>query len=125
MKRIQAWAKHYKRELTAVAYALKHKETPWYAKVLAMVVVGYALSPIDLIPDFIPVLGYLDDLLIVPLGIALTVKMIPSEVFEQCREQAENQPLEKGRHIVAAVVIIGLWTILLLWVTNLLFHWIN
>ena len=70
--------------------ALKRKETPWYAKVVAGLTVGYALSPIDLIPDFIPVLGYLDDLIILPALVALTVRMIPQEVMAQCRAEAEG-----------------------------------
>lgn len=123
--RVQAWAKHYKREITAIMYALKHEKTPWYAKVLAVIVVGYALSPIDFIPDFIPVIGYLDDLLLLPLGIALTIKLIPKDVFEQCREQAEKQPLEKGRHLLAAAVILSFWLLLILWIANHFFHWVQ
>ncbi len=75
-------------DVPAVFLALKHRKTPWYAKMAAAVVVLYALSPIDLIPDFIPVLGYLDDLVILPALIALTVKWIPAGVFAECRENA-------------------------------------
>ena len=77
-----------KTDIPAVFLALKHKKTPWYAKITAATVVMYALSPIDLIPDFIPVLGYLDDLIILPALIALTVKLIPGETFSECREKS-------------------------------------
>ncbi len=83
-------AKKLKTDVPAVFLALKSKQTPWYAKIVAVIVVVYALSPVDLIPDFIPVLGYLDDLIILPALIALTVKLIPKEVFAKCREQAEG-----------------------------------
>ena len=81
-------AKKLKTDIPAVFLALKRKETPWIAKVLSTVIVVYALSPVDLIPDFIPFLGYLDDLIILPALVALTVKLIPKDVFEKCREDA-------------------------------------
>ena len=83
-------AKQLKIDIPAVFLALKRKETPWYAKLLAGVTVGYALSPIDLIPDFIPVLGYLDDLILLPALVALTVRLIPADVMTQCRAEAEG-----------------------------------
>ena len=83
-------AKQLKIDIPAVFLALKRKETPWYAKLLAGVTVGYALSPIDLIPDFIPVLGYLDDLILLPALVALTVRLIPADVMAQCRAEAEG-----------------------------------
>lgn len=79
-----------KTEIPAVFLALKHKKTPWYAKVFAALTVAYALSPVDLIPDFVPVLGYLDDIIILPLLIAVTVKLIPEEVFDICRRESEG-----------------------------------
>ena len=79
-----------KREIHALYLACRHPDTPWYAKLCALLVVGYALSPIDLIPDFIPVLGYLDDLLLLPLGIALVLRMIPEPVLNECRAQAKQ-----------------------------------
>ncbi|MEL7605355.1 MAG: YkvA family protein [Sedimentibacter saalensis] len=90
-------AKQLKKDIPAVFLALKKKDTPWYAKVLAALTIGYAFSPIDLIPDFIPVLGYLDDVIILPLMIAATVKMVPTEIFEQCRIESE-QHWEEGNH---------------------------
>ena len=83
-------AKKLKTDIPAVFLALKRRETPWYAKLLAGVTVAYALSPIDLIPDFIPVLGYLDDLIILPALVALTIRLIPAEVMAQCRAEAEG-----------------------------------
>ena len=83
-------AKQLKTDIPAVFLALKKRETPWTAKLLAAVTVGYALSPIDLIPDFIPVLGYLDDLILLPALVALTVKLIPVEVMAACRAEAEG-----------------------------------
>ncbi len=83
-------AKQLKRDIPAVFLALKRKDTPVIAKVLAGITVGYALSPIDLIPDFIPVLGYLDDLILLPALVALTVKLIPQNIMRECREKSEN-----------------------------------
>jgi len=79
-------------EIATLSLALHHPRTPWYAKVIALAVVAYAVSPIDLIPDFIPVLGYLDDALVLPLGLWLTRRLIPTEILSECRTQAEAQP---------------------------------
>jgi uncharacterized membrane protein YkvA (DUF1232 family) len=81
MSRLKQWARIIKRDVHAVYLAARDPRTPWYAKLLAACVAGYALSPIDLIPDFIPVLGYLDDVLIVPLGILAVMKLVPAEVM--------------------------------------------
>ncbi len=93
MKALERW-KRRAGQLRVEAYALylacKDPRVPWYAKALAAAVVGQALSPIDLIPDFIPILGYLDDLLLVPLGIALALKMIPQAVLDECRGKAQE-----------------------------------
>ncbi|MEF9918401.1 MAG: DUF1232 domain-containing protein [Eubacterium sp.] len=83
-------AKNLKTDIPAVFLALGRKETPLPAKILAAITVAYALSPIDLIPDFIPVLGYLDDVILLPMFIALTIKMIPAEIFAECCQQSEN-----------------------------------
>jgi uncharacterized membrane protein YkvA (DUF1232 family) len=107
------WARALKRETYTLYLAYRDPRTPWYARVFAALVVGYAFSPIDLIPDAIPVLGYLDDLILVPLGAALALKMIPAEVLAESREKAEaamrnGKPLNR----VAAVVIVILWILL-------------
>ncbi len=90
MRNLKERAKKLKTDVPAVFLALKEKETPWYAKIIAAVVVVYAFSPIDLIPDFVPVLGYLDDLIILPALIAWCIRCIPKEVFEGCRTRAEG-----------------------------------
>ncbi len=99
-----------KTEVYALYLAYNDPRVPWYARILAVFVVGYALSPIDLIPDFIPIIGYLDDLILVPLGIVLVLKMIPQEVMDECREKARAVML-KGKPVnwIAATVIVGIW----------------
>ena len=104
-------AKKLKRETFTLYFAYRHPEVPWYAKVLCACIVAYAFSPIDLIPDFIPVLGYLDDLLIVPFGVWLSFKMIPEAVLTECRKQAEVA-MEKPTNWIAAAVIVLFWLLL-------------
>jgi uncharacterized membrane protein YkvA (DUF1232 family) len=102
-----------KRETYALYLAARHPRTPWYAKLFVAAVVAYAVSPIDLIPDFVPVLGYLDDLILVPLGIAVAIKLIPPEVLAECRVRAEEATANgKPTSRVAAIVIIGIWVVL-------------
>lgn len=116
MKRLESWkqrAEQLKREVYAICLAYKDPRVPWYAKIFAACVVAYAFSPIDLIPDFIPVLGYLDDLLLVPLGIYLVLKMIPDEVMAECREKAQVMMSHNGpTNWIAAGVTIAIWIIL-------------
>lgn len=115
--RLKGRARSIKRDTHAVYLACRDPRTPWYAKVLAGVVVAYALSPIDLIPDFIPVLGYLDDLIIVPFGIALAVKMIPDAVLVDCRAMAQIASERPGDRRAAAVIV-AIWlatAALLIW----------
>ena len=100
-------------ETYALFLAVRHPATPWYAKLLAAAVVAYAISPIDLIPDFIPVLGYLDDLFLIPLGIGAAIWMIPPQVLAECRERARNESLHAtSSGGIAAIVVIGIWLIL-------------
>lgn len=106
--KLRAWARGIKRDLHAVYLAARDFRTPWYAKVLALCIAGYALSPIDLIPDFIPVLGYLDDLIIVPLGIMAVVRMIPPEVMAEHRAAAVLAA-ELPASRTAALVIACIW----------------
>ena len=103
-------ARFLKRETFVLYLACRDPRTPWYAKALAGAIVAYALSPIDLIPDFVPILGYLDDLLIVPAGIALAVRMIPEPVLADCRARAaqiEARPTDRR----AAAVIVAIWIV--------------
>ena len=105
------WAGRLKAETYALYLAYRDPRVPLYAKVFAALVVGYAFSPIDLIPDFIPILGYLDDLLVVPLGVALAVRMIPGDVLSESRQRAREM-VERGERPVsrtAAAVIVALW----------------
>ena len=102
--------RHLKGETFALYLAARHPGTPWYAKAFVAGVVAYAFSPIDLIPDFIPVLGYLDDLILVPLGIAIAIRMIPPAVLAECRVRAQAMMADgKPTSRIAAIVIIGIW----------------
>ena len=102
-----------KNETYAIYLACKDSRVPWYARALAAVVVAYALSPIDLIPDIVPVIGYLDDLILVPLGIALVLRMIPPDVLAECREKAETvMARTTPTSRIAAVVVVTIWLLL-------------
>lgn len=106
-------ARHLKAETFALYLAARDPRTPWYAKLLVAGIVAYAFSPIDLIPDFVPVLGYLDDLILIPMGIALAIKLIPHSVLAECRTRA-NETIQKGKPVsrVAGVVIVVIWLVL-------------
>jgi uncharacterized membrane protein YkvA (DUF1232 family) len=108
--------------IPAIFLALGKKETPVWAKILAWLTVAYALSPIDLIPDFIPVLGYLDDLLILPVLVTLTIKLIPKDVFDQCLEQSKNIWKEgKPSRWYFSIGIVILWIIIIFIILKFLF----
>jgi uncharacterized membrane protein YkvA (DUF1232 family) len=123
LSRIKTWALALRRDAHAIYLASRDPRVPWYVKILAVAIAGYALSPIDLIPDFIPVLGYLDDLIIVPLGIWLVVALIPEEVMHEYRAMARaeaQRPVSKA----AAIIIVALWisgAALLGWIAFV--HW--
>ena len=107
-------ASSLKRDIPAVFLALKAKETPALAKIMAFLTVAYALSPIDLVPDFIPVLGYLDDVLVLPALVALTVKLIPKDIFERYRQEADGMWKEgKPKKWYYAVPIVLLWALII------------
>lgn len=124
---IRNWARRIKEDTLALYLAARHPDTPWLARLLIAGVVAYALSPIDLIPDFIPVLGYLDDLILLPLGIALAIRLIPASVMTACRESARTT-FEGQRPVnrKAALIIILIWltatTVIGLWVYRTLYH---
>ena len=106
--RIKAWARDLKRDSHAIYLAARDPRVPWYTKALAIAVAAYALSPIDLIPDFIPVVGYIDDLILVPLGIWLVVRLIPDDVLAECRAKASaagRRPISRA----GMVAIVALW----------------
>jgi uncharacterized membrane protein YkvA (DUF1232 family) len=112
------WASRLKLEIYALYLAYQDPRVPWYARLFAAGVAAYAFSPIDLIPDPIPILGYLDDLILVPLGIVLALKMIPPAVMVECREKAQAA-LNQGKptNWVAAGVIVAIWLLLAVGVT--------
>lgn len=111
--KLRQWARNLKRDILTLYLAARDRRVPWYAKLVAGFVVAYALSPIDLIPDFIPVLGYLDDLILLPLGIALAVRLIPPDLLEEHR-QAASLMATRPTNRVGAIVIVVFWLIILL-----------
>jgi uncharacterized membrane protein YkvA (DUF1232 family) len=127
ISRLKARARELKTEVFALYAAMRHPRTPWYAKLLIVAIVAYALSPIDLIPDFIPVLGFLDDILLLPLGIVLAVKMIPPEVMRECRANAGTAAggaTRIGRAGAAAIVLLWIVAIVLvaMWARSAFAH---
>lgn len=118
---IKRWAKRIKRDAVMLWFARRHPDTPFLAKALCFIAVAYALSPIDLIPDFIPVLGYLDDALLLPAMIWLAVRLLPAQVIETCRAQAEqwmtDQQAKPTSYVGAAAVIV-------VWLTVLYLFWL-
>jgi uncharacterized membrane protein YkvA (DUF1232 family) len=116
LQRLKRWAATLKREVMALWFVSRDPRTPWYAKLLTMLIVAYALSPVDLIPDFIPVLGYLDEVILLPLGISLVLHLVPAEALADARAKAQSwvetrQP--QPRAWIAAAVIVLIWTALL------------
>jgi uncharacterized membrane protein YkvA (DUF1232 family) len=115
--RWKRWARELRTQSYALYFAMKHPRVPFPAKLLAASVAAYAASPIDLIPDFIPVLGYLDDLIIVPLGVALVIRLIPAEVWAECRAKAERTTAEtKLLARAGAAAIVTVWMIVIVFV---------
>jgi uncharacterized membrane protein YkvA (DUF1232 family) len=106
--RAREWATAMRRETVAVGLAIRDPRTPWVARVVGALVLAYAASPIDLIPDFVPILGLLDDLLIVPGGLWLTVLLIPREVLEEARARADHE-LRERHSVLAAVFVVAAW----------------
>jgi len=122
MQRLKNWAATLKREVMVLWFACRDPRTLWYARVLTMLIVAYALSPIDLIPDFIPVLGYLDELILLPVGIYLVLKLVPAQALADARARAQSwvesrQP--KPRNWIAAALIVLVWVVVL-WAAFLL-----
>jgi len=112
LDRLRQWARALKHQTMTLWFCYRHPRTPWLAKTMAIIVVAYALSPIDLIPDFIPVLGYLDDVILLPLGIWLALRLMPPEVLDESRSKARQWQDNQGQrpvNRVAAVVIVLLW----------------
>jgi len=124
--RIKAKAREIRKEAFALSIAYRHPDTPCYAKVFAALVVAYAFSPIDLVPEFIPVLGYLDDLILVPLGVTLALKMIPKPVLEEAHIRADEEFKDgKPHNWVVGAVIIFIWAVLLVMILLWILRWIR
>lgn len=123
--RLAKWAKAFKQQTLVVYFAARDQRTPLLVRVLAVLVAAYALSPIDLIPDFIPVIGYLDDLILLPLGIALIVKLTPPDVIRAAREQAETLS-KRPTSYTAGAVVIAIWLVIALasyrWMSSISSH---
>lgn len=115
-KKIKAWAKNLKRQIFILYYACKDHRVPWYAKVFTASIVAYAFSPIDLIPDFIPILGFLDEVILLPLGIMLALKMIPIDVLSDCEVKAEELMRNgKPKNWKSGSIIILIWVVIMVW----------
>lgn len=110
IEELKRWAHLLKRDIIALYLAARDPHTPWYAKTLAAFVAAYALSPIDLIPDFIPILGYVDDLILVPIGVALAARMVPDKVMAVCREKA-MMIAERPRSTAGIILIASIWAL--------------
>jgi uncharacterized membrane protein YkvA (DUF1232 family) len=108
-EQVRQWARTLKRDVLALYLAARDPRVPWYAKAVAACVAVYALSPIDLIPDVIPILGYLDDLILVPLGIWVAIRLIPPPLLEEHRQAAMARPQSRPMSWVGAAIILGLW----------------
>lgn len=120
--RIQSAAKELKHNISALYFAFRDPRTPWYGKALALSIIVYALSPIDLIPDFVPVLGYLDDLILLPLGIWIALRIIPPDVMADARQRAmKEQRIDGPWGLIGAALIIGIYLLLIYWVYGILF----
>ena len=121
MKSWKVKSDELKKEVYALYLAYHNPRTPWYAKVLVALIIGYALSPIDLIPDFIPVVGYLDDLIIIPAGIALLIKIIPRDILEECRAKSRSDLLsKKPKNWIAATIIVLIWLLAIYLILSLI-----
>lgn len=126
LNKIKAWARNLKKYVFVLYFAYKDSRVPWYAKLFTASVVAYAFSPIDLIPDFIPVLGYLDDIIIVPLGIKLALKMIPNAVIKDCEEKAEELMVKgKPKNWLVGTLILIFWVIILIWGCRAIYQHFN
>ncbi|MFP5115978.1 YkvA family protein [Bacillaceae bacterium C204] len=115
-KKIKAWARNLKRQIFILYCAYKDERVPWYAKLFTACVVAYAFSPIDLIPDFIPILGYLDDVILVPLGIMIALRMVPKSVISDCEVKAEEMMKNgKPKNWIVGSIIVLIWGLIIIW----------
>jgi len=125
LTKLKTFSKNVKQNLFVLYLSSKDKKVPWYAKVVVISVVAYAFSPIDLIPDFIPVLGYLDDLILIPIGILLALKLIPPVVIEEHRAHAEEiKKNGKPKNWFVGFLFIFIWILFAIWIGQLIFRFI-
>ncbi|MFC4410436.1 YkvA family protein [Chungangia koreensis] len=118
MERLKQWASRLKKQIVIVYLASKDHRVPWHTKILGLLVAAYAFSPIDLIPDFIPVLGYLDDVILVPLGVWIVLKLIPKPVLQELKVKAEEMSSgNKPKNFVAAAIIVLIWLMIIVGAT--------
>jgi len=118
--------KSLKRQTCALYLASRHARVSYLAKLLIIAIIAYVLSPIDLIPDFIPLIGYLDDLLLLPLGIALVIKMIPADVWQECLQQADDDmAIDSPYRKTAAAIIIIIWLLAAVFIARLVMAWLS
>jgi uncharacterized membrane protein YkvA (DUF1232 family) len=120
IEKLKQRARRLKAETFALYLAARHPDTPWYAKLLVAAIVAYAFSPIDLIPDFIPIVGYLDDLVILPIGIALAIKLVPPTVLAECRAMGQEvmvngKPVSRVAGAVVAIIWLSLTALCIMW----------
>ncbi|MEH7399905.1 YkvA family protein [Gottfriedia acidiceleris] len=117
LKKLKLWAKKLKRQVFTLYFACKDERVPLYSKVFIVCVVAYAFSPIDLIPDFIPILGYLDDVILIPLGIYISLKLIPDNVIVDCEMKAEEMMKQgKPKNWIVGSLILLIWLVIFIWV---------
>ncbi|MBJ7882531.1 YkvA family protein [Gelidibacter salicanalis] len=121
LKNIKNKSKKLMQELIVLHLAYKNPKTPWTAKALIVLIIGYALSPIDLIPDFIPVIGLLDDLILLPLVIYWAIKLIPKDILEECRVKAKTHQWNKRKSWTAAIIIAIIWILIVYFIIHALF----
>ncbi|MDW0117726.1 YkvA family protein [Sporosarcina thermotolerans] len=125
-EKMKDWAKSLKRQIFILYYAYKDARTPWYAKFYTACVVAYAFSPIDLIPDFIPILGYLDDVILLPIGIWFALKMIPRNVLTDCEVKAEEKMKNgKPKNWIVGSIIVSVWSLIIIWFVIKIYSFFN
>jgi uncharacterized membrane protein YkvA (DUF1232 family) len=121
--KIKTWARSLKRQIFILYFACKDERVPWHAKVFTACVVAYAFSPIDIIPDFIPILGYLDDVILVPIGIMIALKMIPKNVLTDCEVKAEEMMKNgKPKNWIVGSLIVMIWVLIIIWAIRYIYR---
>lgn len=124
--KINTWARGLKRQIFILYFACKDERVPWHAKAFTACVVAYAFSPIDIIPDFIPILGYLDDVILVPIGIMIALKMIPKSVLTDCEVKAEEMMKNgKPKNWIVGSLIVMIWVLIIIWAIIYIYRLMN